>query len=50
MLWNSESLAGPHWQSPILVNGKIYAIDGNGTLWAWGLPSGDTIFTNGFDP
>jgi hypothetical protein len=49
-LWNSESVAGPHWQSPILADGTIYAIDGNGTLWAFGLPRTDEIFSNGFDP
>lgn len=50
VLWTSESVSGPHWQSPIVVNGKIYGIDGNGTLWAFGLADTDTIFANGFDP
>jgi outer membrane protein assembly factor BamB len=50
VLWNSDHVSGPHWQSPILVNGTIYAIDGSGALWAFALPQGDEIFKNGFDP
>jgi len=50
VLWNSETVSQPHWQSPILINGVIYAIDGNGSLWAFGLPHTDNIFNNGFDP
>jgi outer membrane protein assembly factor BamB len=49
-LWTSENVSGPHWQSPILINGVIYAIDSNDTLWAFGLPLTDTIFVGGFDP
>ena len=48
--WTSEHIAAPHWQSPIVVNGAIYVMDGAGTLWAFGfdqLP--DEIFSNGFD-
>jgi outer membrane protein assembly factor BamB len=50
VLWNSDTVSQPHWQSPILINGVIYAIDGNGSLWAFGLPRTDDIFNNGFDP
>ena len=49
-LWTSEHVSGPHWQSPILVNGVVYAMDGSGKLWAFGfdqLPN--EIFGNGFD-
>ena len=37
-------------QDETVVNGVIYAIDGNGSLWAFGLPHTDNIFNNGFDP
>ena len=44
--WQSAStLSGVHWQSPILVNGRIYAIDDGGHLWAFEL---DGLFKNGF--
>ncbi|HJT99562.1 MAG TPA: PQQ-binding-like beta-propeller repeat protein [Rhodanobacteraceae bacterium] len=49
-LWTSENVDGPHWQSPIVVDGVIYAMDGDGKLWAFGfdqLP--DEVFRNGFD-
>lgn len=48
-LWTSENIASPHWQSPILVNGVVYVIDGNGKLWAFGLNLADEIFASGFD-
>jgi hypothetical protein len=50
VLWSSERVANPHWQSPIIVDGVIYAMDNAGKLWAFGfdqLP--DEIFGNGFD-
>jgi hypothetical protein len=46
--WLTTSTAGQHWQSPILVNGRLYAID-NGSpskLWVYQL---DGIFKNTFD-
>jgi hypothetical protein len=51
VLWSSPSIAYPHWQSPILVNGAIYIVDGDGLLWKFGLdhPASDLIFANGFD-
>jgi outer membrane protein assembly factor BamB len=46
LIWQSTStLSGVHWQSPILVNGRIYAIDDGGHLWAFEL---DGLFKNGF--
>lgn len=45
-IWQSaSSLGGVHWQSPILVNGRIYVIDDSGQLWVIAL---DGIFRNGF--
>ncbi|MET0225423.1 MAG: PQQ-binding-like beta-propeller repeat protein [Dokdonella sp.] len=49
-LWTSEPTASPHWQSPILVDGVVYVIDGDAKLWAFGLPQVDEVFRNGFDP
>jgi hypothetical protein len=47
----STVYADPHWQSPILVNGHIYLIDGNSatqssSLWVYQL---DGTFRDGFD-
>jgi hypothetical protein len=50
VLWNSEHMSAPHWASPIVVDGVVYAMDTTGKLWAFGfdqLP--DEIFRNGFD-
>jgi hypothetical protein len=30
-------VSSPHWQSPIIVDGVVYAIDDNSKLWAFGL-------------
>ncbi|MET0231477.1 MAG: PQQ-binding-like beta-propeller repeat protein [Rhodanobacteraceae bacterium] len=51
-LWTSDFIADAHWQSPIVVDGKVFVMDGGGTLWAFGLAGGepDPIFDNGFDP
>ena len=49
-LWTSANIAAPHWQSPILVDGVVYVMDGSGKLWAFGSDqSPDEIFGNGFD-
>ena len=50
VIWASEHLSGPHWASPIIVNGVVYAMDTTGKLWAFGLDQlPDEIFGNGFD-
>jgi outer membrane protein assembly factor BamB len=52
-LWASEYIADAHWQSPIVVDGKVFVMDGGGTLWAFGLGGSqgeDEIFASGFDP
>ncbi|MEO7432534.1 MAG: PQQ-binding-like beta-propeller repeat protein [Dokdonella sp.] len=36
VLWTSESIGGVHWQSPILVNGKVFVTDDSSRLWAFG--------------
>jgi outer membrane protein assembly factor BamB len=49
-LWTSDAIGGPHWQSPIVVDGKVFVMDGDGVLWAFGLGAqGDPIFADGFD-
>ena len=45
-IWTGASMGGTHWQSPILVNGRIYAIDNTSKLWAFQL---DGIFRNGVE-
>jgi outer membrane protein assembly factor BamB len=44
VLWSSDqaggTLAGTHWQSPIVADGRVYVGDGSGNLLAFGLPGG----------
>ena len=50
VLWNSAHLSAPHWASPIVVDGVVYAMDTTGKLWAFGLDQlPDEIFRSGFD-
>jgi hypothetical protein len=51
-LWTSDNIGSPHWQSPIVVDGTVFVMDGDSVLWAFGLggTQGDPIFANGFDP
>lgn len=44
--WLSTAFSGPHWQSPIVVDGRLYLVDNNSTLWAFAL---DGIFKGKFD-
>lgn len=46
VLWADSSPGGVHWESPIVVNGRIYVTDESGALWAYAL---DGIFKNGFE-
>ncbi len=51
VLWSSETIGSLHWNSPIVVDGKIFIIDRDRTLWAFGLANQpDEIYKNGFDP
>jgi hypothetical protein len=47
LIWQSAAVGGTHWQSPILVNGRIYLTDdaSPSQLWVFEL---DGIFRNGF--
>lgn len=46
VLWTSEYLPGLHWQSPIVVDGRVYLGDEQAQLWAFSL---DQIYRDGFD-
>jgi PQQ-like domain len=35
VLWHDTSIGPIHWESPILVNGRLYVGDENGVLWAY---------------
>ena len=41
VLWQSTPAmatdAGLHWQSPIVVNGRVFAVDNSGGMYAYGL-------------
>ena len=41
VLWQSTPAmaadAGLHWQSPIVVNGRVFAVDNGGGMYAYGL-------------
>ncbi|CAM5469621.1 cell wall-binding repeat-containing protein [Leifsonia shinshuensis] len=40
-LWSaSAGASGLHWQSPIVVNGRLYFSDGSGALRAYSVPAG----------
>lgn len=34
-LWTSSTTNGLHWQSPIVVNGRVYSSDNSGNIFAW---------------
>jgi hypothetical protein len=46
--WNTTSFSGPHWQSPLIVNGRIYLFDNANpsNLWVFQL---DGAFKSGFE-
>jgi hypothetical protein len=46
LVWSFTTASSAHWQSPIIVNGHMYVIDGNGTLYAFAL---DGIFRGRFE-
>ncbi|HYL06598.1 MAG TPA: PQQ-binding-like beta-propeller repeat protein [Thermoanaerobaculia bacterium] len=35
LLWSDGGPSSIHWQSPIVVDGRVYVADGNGKLWAY---------------
>src|SRR5262249_15207992 len=34
-LWSDATFGGVHWESPIVVQGRLYGTDEAGKLWAW---------------
>jgi outer membrane protein assembly factor BamB len=45
LLWSDASIGGIHWESPIVVDGRLYVTDESGRLWAYALrPSPPTEF------
>ncbi|HZW51491.1 MAG TPA: PQQ-binding-like beta-propeller repeat protein [Rudaea sp.] len=46
VLWSDASTGGVHWESPIVVNGRIYVTDESSQLWAYAL---NGVFKNGFE-
>jgi len=38
VLWSNASVGGVHWQSPIVVNGKVFVTDESSRFWAFGVP------------
>jgi hypothetical protein len=45
VIWSDNQIGNVHWQSPIVVNGRIYMIDQTSKLWVYAL---DGIFRNSF--
>ncbi|HEX3525725.1 MAG TPA: PQQ-binding-like beta-propeller repeat protein [Thermoanaerobaculia bacterium] len=35
LLWSDATFGGVHWESPIVIQGRLYATDEGGKLWAW---------------
>jgi hypothetical protein len=35
LLWSDGTFGSVHWQSPIVIEGRLYAADEDGMLWAW---------------
>jgi hypothetical protein len=35
-LWSDSSTGGIHWQSPIVIGGRLYVADQNAVLWVYG--------------
>jgi len=36
-LWMSSQTNGLHWQSPIVINGRVFSSDNTGSIYAWTL-------------
>ncbi len=41
-LWTSSTTVNVHWQSPVVVNGRVYTGDDSGNFYAWALPNDRT--------
>jgi hypothetical protein len=45
-VWSTNAIGGIHWQSPIVVNGRLYVFDITSKLWVYAL---DGVFRGSFD-
>jgi hypothetical protein len=45
-IWSTTEIGGIHWQSPIVVNGRLYVFDVTSKLWVYVL---DGVFRSTFD-
>ena len=45
-IWSATDIGGIHWQSPIVVNGRLYVFDVTSKLWVYVL---DGVFRDAFD-
>jgi hypothetical protein len=45
LLWSDNSIGSIHWQSPIVVNGRLYLVDSTSKLWVYRI---DGVFKGGF--
>ncbi len=43
-LWSDTTIGGIHWESPIVVEGRVYLTDESSQLTAWIPPPGNTRF------
>ncbi len=41
-LWSDDSIGPIHWQSPIVVNGRIYVCDHNRHVYAYAVTPADS--------
>jgi PQQ-like domain len=41
-LWSDSAPGGIHWESPIVVNGRLYLTDESSQLWAYEIPPPNT--------
>jgi outer membrane protein assembly factor BamB len=46
LLWSDGHPAPIHWQSPIVINGRVYVADGAGNLWAYAPNAPSTCATD----
>jgi hypothetical protein len=46
LIWSDSRIGTIHWQSPIVVNGRLYIIDQTSKLWVYQL---DGIFRSVFE-
>jgi outer membrane protein assembly factor BamB len=46
--WGAASFSGEHWQSPILVNGRVYLVDSHSPAQVWVFQL-DGAFKSGFE-